>query len=285
MTPAEYKKARAKAFAERVARALEALRTHPLVRLKKPIRGNLPPVLIFAMAGALAIVDDRDRFPEVGSGKGQRRFQFGEPNRERHLRRLVAMAKVLICLLSHADLANELRAGRQRADGSCDAIRVTRPNKDRKRRRLRRGDAAANKQSSIVAETGLSPDAVSRALRDLKDAGYVTATPKRKRYEVRNMPGVFRWRAYPSVHAVTKTAFKRFGVDLGWLEKQTDRAKEERAKGPTPIVDIRIRRAKQQVVRAQARAAKQAFGSGWTDADAAESCRRMEEAERRRRRE
>jgi hypothetical protein len=67
------------------SRALNDLRL-ARVRLKKPVRPNLPAVLLDAMAACSLIVEDRERFPELGCGKGQKRFQFGSPNRERHLR-------------------------------------------------------------------------------------------------------------------------------------------------------------------------------------------------------
>lgn len=244
------------------SRALNDLRL-ARVRLKKPIRENLPAVLIEAMAACRLIVEDRARFPELGSGKGQKRFQFGAPNRERHLRRLEAIAKVLMCLMSHTDLIT-LRSGRPRPDGSCDAIRVLKP-------RLRPNRS----QSSIEEETGLSARTVVRALRDLRDAGYITAHQPRKDY-VDDETGERKWRSFPTVHVIAKTCFARLGIDLEWLQEERTGASKRSREVPAPIIDIRLRRARQQMVRAQAMAAKRVAARRPSEAEAAAAIRRLQ---------
>lgn len=250
------------------SRALNDLRL-ARVRLKKPVRQNLPVLLVEAMAACRLIVEDRGRFPELGSGKGQRRFQFGAPNRERHLRRLEAIAKVLMCLMSHTDLIT-LRTGRPRPDGSCDAIRVMKP-----RPRGGRQFVDRRTQSSIEEETGCSFKAVSAALRDLRDAGYVSAHQPRKDY-VDEETGERKWRSFPTVHVISKTCFARLGIDLEWLQAERTGASKRSRELPAPIVDIRLRRARQQMVRSQAMAAKRVAARRPSEAEAAAAIRQLQ---------
>jgi hypothetical protein len=229
------------------SRALNDLRLARL-KLKKPVRANLPAVILEAMAACVQIVEDRGRFPELGSGRGQRRFLFGQPNRERHLRRLEACALVLMSLLSHLDLPT-LRAGRPRKDGSCDAIRTLRP-----RRRAGRTFTPRREQSSIEEETGLQMWTVLRALRDLEDAGYVSSHQPRRDWK--DGDGQTRWRSFPTVRVITKTCLMRLGVTVERLEMERRDAYRRQLEPPAPIVDIRIRRVRQRIIRAQAMAAK-----------------------------
>jgi hypothetical protein len=104
------------------SRALNDLRLARL-RLVVDIPEKLPAVLREAIEACAMIVEERERFPELGSGRGQRRFLFGQRDRERHLLRLEAIAKVLMSLLLHCDLVT-LRCGRRRRDNSCDAFRT-----------------------------------------------------------------------------------------------------------------------------------------------------------------
>jgi hypothetical protein len=262
------------------SRALNDLRLARL-KLKKPVRENLPSVNLEAMAACRLIAERREQFPELGSGKGQRRFQFGAPNRERHLKRLESIALVLMSICSHMDVVS-LRSGRTRRDGSCDAIRVHKP-----RRRPGRKFVDHREQSSIEAETGRGHTAVTSALRDLVDAGYLERHPKHEDYED-EATGERRWKSFPTVYVVTKTCFARLGIDLEYLEEQRKAAYKRGQQLPEPLVDVRKRRAYQQMVRAQAKAAKRVTAgksTTWTPADEAYRQKVLQQAARLKKRE
>lgn len=230
------------------SRALNELRVARL-RLRKALRDDLPALNRAAIAAAALIVTERERFPELGSGKGQKRFLFTTRDRERHLRRLEAISLVLMCLLSHMDLVT-LRAGRRRRDGSCDAVRTLRP-------RTRKGRKAPNGrdgQTTIESETGLRSSSVERALRDLRSAGFITTHQPKKEY--RDRADNKRWRSFPAVHTITRSCIVRLGIDLAWLDQQARDAQGRQEQGPAPIVDVREVRERQRIVRAQAMAAK-----------------------------
>jgi hypothetical protein len=220
------------------------------LRLRKPGTSKIPMLNRQAIDACAQIVTHAERFPELGSGRGQKRFLFGQPNRERHLVRLEAIAKVLGCLLSHMDLVT-LRAGKRRRDGSCDAIRSCKPYG--KRATARR---PAQSQATVEEETQLGRNAVERALRDLETAGYVSSHQPKRDY--RDMNGDRQWRSFPSVRTITKTCLKRLGIDLQWLDQQGRLARLRQEEGPKPIVDVRLVRERQRMVRGQAIAAKQA---------------------------
>lgn len=219
------------------------------LKLRQPGFKKLPRLIRDGISACAQIVTALEKFPELGSGRGQRRFLFGHPNRERHLRRLEAIAKVLACLLSHMDLVT-LRAGKRRRDGSCDAIRSSKPY-GKRAKGLRRRDA----QTSIEEETGMRPRTIESALRDLRSAGYVTSHQPKRDYRVE---GERRWRSFPVVNTVTKTCLGRLGVDLDELEKQRQLARVRQEQGPRPIVDVRLVRERQRLIRGQAIAAKHA---------------------------
>lgn len=229
------------------SRALNDLRV-ARIRLTKPVRENLPAVVLEAMSACVLIVEEREKFPELGSGKGQPRNLFGERERERHLLRLEAIAKVLMCIISHMDLVT-LRAGRRRPDGSCDAIRTHAPR--------RRADGRMPSVPSIEMETGLRYHRVTRALSDLRDAGYITTHFPARDYRD-EQTGETRYRGFPAVQTVTKTCLARLGVDLVWLEEERRKAVERQEKGPEPLIDIRVVRERRRIIRAQALAAKRA---------------------------
>lgn len=230
-------------------RALNDLRLSRL-RLKKPTRENLPAVTLELMRGTLRIVEERDRFPELGSGKYQRRNLFTSPERERDLRRLEACALVLMSIVSHVDLVT-LRSGRRRRDGSCDAVHTHGP-----RRRKGRAEPRRNPRwSSVELETGLHWKAISRALADLVAAKYLTRHQPRRQYDV---DGEKRWRGFPVVYQLTPLVIERLGVDLAWLKEEQRKALHRQEHGPEPLVDIRLVRARARIIRAQAREARRA---------------------------
>lgn len=229
------------------------------LRLRRPGHEKLPKLIQNAVDACAQIVTKPELFPELGSGRGQKRFLFGQPNRERHLVRLEACAKVLACLVGHMDLVTQ-RAGKRRRDGSCDAIRTCRPY-GKRAVGLQKRDA----QTTIEKETGLGRSAVERAVRDLNAATYTTSHQPRKKYCTCNRLGCQgcangekRWRTFPMVRTVTKTALKRLGVDLGELDKQARLARLRQEEGPKPTVDVRLLRERQRMVRGQAMAAKHA---------------------------
>jgi hypothetical protein len=188
------------------SRALNDLRRARL-RLRVDIPDDLPAVLVEAIAACLQIVDDRARFPELGSGRGQARFKFSESMRERNLQRLEAITLVAMCLLLHCDLVR-LRCGRPRRDGSCDAIRAARPRPRDGRMVVDRGSYA-----TLESETGLTRTRLFEALRDGESAGYWSSHQPRKRWED-DLTGEDRWRGFPSVRTLSKLFFQRLGIDL-----------------------------------------------------------------------
>lgn len=232
------------------SRALNDVRLARLQRFAKRLPATFPAVLREAIKACALIVTDRDRFPELGSGRGQRRLLFTDRTRERHLRRLEAISVVLQALLSHCNLV-DLRAGRRRRDGSCDPIRTYKP-------RVIKGrpPPAPSSVPSLQEETRLATNTLGRALADLRDAGYITTHQPTSEYL--DEAAARRWRGWPAIHTVTLTCFGRLGVDLEWLRQQRDQASERRRIGPEPLDDVRARRELRKVVRAQARAAKRA---------------------------
>ncbi len=229
------------------SRHVNDLRVARLRLRKLGSASRLPMLNKQAIDACAQIVTAAEKFPELGSGRGRRRFLFGQANRERHLVRLEAIAKVLGCLLSHMDLVT-LRAGKRRADGSCDAIRACRPYGKRVR------PESEKSQATIESETELGRSAVERALRDLETAGYVTRHQPKRDYIDGN--GDRRWRSFPSVRTITKTCLARLGVDLDWLDKQARLARLRQEQGPAPLVDVQLVRARQRMVRGQASSAK-----------------------------
>lgn len=228
-------------------RALNDLRLARL-RLRKPVRENLPAALLELMTGTLRIVEERDRFPELGSGKHQRRALFTSRDRERDLRRLEACALVLMSIVSHLDLVT-LRSGRRRRDGSCDAIHTHAP----RRRKGRPDPGRQPRWSSIELETGLHWQRITRAIADLISAKYLTAHQPRRGYDV---DGERRWRGFPVVYQVTPLLVARLGVDLEWLRDEQRKALHRQQHGPEPLIDIRLVRERARLIRAQARAAR-----------------------------
>jgi hypothetical protein len=226
------------------------------LRLARPTRENLPAVLLEAMAACALIVTERGRFPELGSGRGQRRFLF-TGGRERDIRRLEACALVLKVILGQTDLVT-LRSGKTRRDGTCDSI--------------------TNLQ--ITQWTRLSLKRVSRALRDLRAAGYLTCHQPRKRYYLDD--GAEKWRAFPVVRVVTITCFVRLGIPAELLQLERDKASRRQREQPAPIVDVRLQRAHQRIVRAQRMAAKRATMPRQTEAAAAAKIRELEARVRKR---
>jgi hypothetical protein len=239
------------------------------LRLRKPVRQNLPAILLEAMAACLQIIDDRARFPELGGGRGQERFKFFSADRERDVRRLEAIVLVAQCILSHCDLVR-LRSGRTRRDGSCDPIRVTRP------RRLPGRTFYDTKEATIETETGLSRDRVVRALADLRDAGYMDSHQPKKSYED-EITGDTRWRGYAAVYTISKKFFERLGIDLEWLDEERKAAGVRENTSPEPLVDVRLQRERRRIIRTQARAARRVAAYRPSEAEAAAAVRRLQE--------
>jgi hypothetical protein len=235
----------------RIARLEARARSFASTRLKHAIRHELPALNRAAISACVLIVTERERFPELGNGKGQARFLFTSKDRERHLLRLEAMALVLMCLLSHMDLVTR-RAGRRRRDGSCDAIRACKPY-GKRAQGLRRRDA----QTTIESETGLGRSAVERALSDLRAGEYVESFKRSKKYW-HEPSGTWKHRGFPAIHIITKRCLERLGITLEWLEEQAAAASKRQQEGPDPVVDVRAVRAQQRIVRQQALAAKRA---------------------------
>jgi hypothetical protein len=255
------------------SRALNDLRLARLQRLAKRLPEKFPAVLREAIAACPRIVTDRDRFPELGSGRGQRRLLFTERGRERHLLRLEAITLVVQCLLLHCNLV-DLRAGRRRRNGGCDPIRTYKP-----RALPGRPPPPKNPPATIESETGLKRMTLGRALADLRDAGYMTSHQPSELYSDEET-GEQKWRGWPAIHTLTLTLFSRLGVNLEWLRQQRDQASERLRIGPEPLEDVRARRELRRVVRSQARAAKRAAIRP-TEAQAAAAMRALEARVRR----
>lgn len=220
-------------------------RANPRVHLVRPLSERLPLVIKEAMARTRGIVLERARFPELGGRRGlQLRFTNG---RERRSERLEALTLVMQAILCRMDLVT-LRAGTVRADGSCLGIT----------------------EEDICTWTRVRPRRVRRAIRDLRDAGYLGWHQPRKKLTPE------KWRAYPAIRSVTMTYFKRCGL-RPWLERERVDASERRRRTVTPI-DIRARRELQRVVRVQAMAAKRArlAKTTITEEEKAAAIRRME---------
>jgi hypothetical protein len=227
------------------SRALNDLRLARL-RLQVPVSEKLPALLQDAIDACALIVTERERFPELGSGRGQARFQFTESMRERDLRRLEGMALVGMSVFLHLDLVR-LRTGRCRADGSSDGVQIARPRHREGRDRLY---VDRFTQTTIEDETGLGRSALFGALRDLRDAGYIEVHQEIKRFES-ELAGEWRFRGFPAVITVSKLFFQRLGIDLDKLEEQRQLAsRREKEKQPDKvIVDVRLRRERQRVIR------------------------------------
>lgn len=252
------------------SRALNDLRIARLERLPKRLPEGFPSVLRDAIWACVRIVTRREEFPALGSGQGQQRLLFGERGRERHLRRLEAICLALQVLLAHCKLV-DLRVGRRRRDGSCDALRTYSA-------RAIRGRPAPppDKHPTIQREAGLGRNALCRALRDLRDSGWLTSKQPSEEYQDEETSAT-RWRAWPAIHSLTPACFQALGVDLERLEQQRGEAAERRRVGPDPVDDVPARRARQRVIRAQLSAAKRAARRHPSEAEAAAAIRELED--------
>ena len=105
--------------------------------------------------------------------------------------------------------------------------------------------------ATLESETGLTRTRLFEALRDGESAGYWSSHQPRKRWED-DLTGEDRWRGFPSVRTLSKKFFERLGIDLEWLEEERKKASErERQPEPAPLVDVRLARARQRVIREQ----------------------------------
>jgi DNA-binding transcriptional ArsR family regulator len=106
----------------------------------------------------------------------------------------------------------------------------------------------------VQGETGMKWSTVTRALGDLRDAGFITSHQPRKDYQ--GEAGETRYRSFPTIHTITKTCFARLGIDLAWLEDERHKANERDQVGPEPLVNVVAMRERRRLVRAQQLAAK-----------------------------
>lgn len=227
-------------------------------------------MLLEAQAACLLIVSDRARFPELGGGPGHPQWRkFTASGRARDRRRLEAIALVWQSILGHTDLVRN-RSGRTRRDGSCDAI----PNRRwRKIKGRREPHGNPRKQTTIQDEAGTSGEAVDRALRDLRSAGYVTSSQPIKRWT--DETGNVRWRALPAIHVITEAGWARLGISAERLSVERTKASDRERAAPVPVVDILLSRARQRIVRAQQRTTRRQSYQP-TEAQAAEAIRQLE---------
>lgn len=233
------------------SRALNDLRLARLERFARRLPENFPALLRDAVTACPQIVTDRDRFPDLGSGRGRQRLLFTDRNRERHLLRLEAIAQVLPVMLIHYSLVDG-RVGRRKSDGSCDALRTYRPRDIKGRPPLPAKAFAAN---SIEKESGVTRHALTGALADLRDAEWLTTKQWCEEY-VDEATGEKKHRAGPAIHTLTVRCFEALGITEEKLIEQQDKASERRRIGPDPDEkdDIRLRRARQGNLRAAKRA-------------------------------
>lgn len=261
------------------SRALNDLRLARL-RLQVPIPDSLPKLLQDGIDACTLIVTDRDRFPELGSGRGQARFQFSGSMRERDLRRLEACAKVLMCVLLHLDLVRQ-RMGKPRRDGSCDALWIARPRYRDGRDRLY---VDRFQQATIEKETGLGRTALYCALADVRDAGFINIHQPVKRYETRD--GRVRFRGFPSVITVNMLLWQRLGFDPEDVKEQGKLANQREKQADPVILDVRFVRERRRIMRnMRALAAKSSRLNPNFEKTAAERLERLRRLETERKRE
>ena len=263
------------------SRALNDLRLARL-RLRVEIPENLPAIVQDLIEACLLIVTERDRFPELGSGRGQERFGFSDSMRERDLRRLETIALAGMSMLLHMDLVT-MRNGQPRRDSSCNSLRVARP-------RPRKGRTLINRTAwrTMEDETGRSRTALFEALRDGRDAGYWESHQPKKSYEDEDTHEE-RWRSFPAVYVIKKAFIERLlGKErMQEFEEQRQKAaaRQRERQEPAPIVDIRLRRERQRIIRSQARAAKRVVSVHGSEAEGRRALRELEERVRTRPRE
>jgi hypothetical protein len=199
----------------------------------------MPKLVEKSMAACDAIVLDRNRFPELGNGRGQRRFLFTQRNRERRSQRLEAIALVAKDVFFHMDVLSR-RSGKTRSDGrkSCDAVDV----------------------DQIAKETDLYHRRVERARADLISAGYFDWHQPIKEYDVTdadgNPTGEKAWRAFAAVLTVQMLFFERLGIHRKDVLQMQQEVYDYRTIGPDPILDIRLQRERRRQERAMNHAEK-----------------------------
>jgi hypothetical protein len=214
---------------------------NPRLTLKCAVPANLPELNRLAFAACARIVLERNKFPELGNGRGQRRFLFTSPHRERRSQRLEAIVLVARCIFLHMDVLS-LRSGKTLRDGSCDAVDV----------------------AQMMKDTGLTFPRTARARRDLISAGFLTWHQPIKKYCTCDVVGCEgapkglchnggerKHRAFPAILTVTMSFFKRLGLtvdEVKWLQRGTQ---EKRKSFPRPIVDITLQRDRRRAIRAQ----------------------------------
>ncbi len=256
---------------------LTDLHTHrfALLELPKPIVPSQPSPLVELQAAAALIVTNPQMFPELGNAGGVQRQLFTSPRRLRRCRsRRKAHAQIISVLAKHADVltlrdgptmkGNVCKPLTERQLGEMTGLAKTDPRDPEHHdwRGMRAFRAALRELEEGFHITRHQPrvqycsrcDEELPRSKDVCDCGIVRGTETAKNH--------WRWKSYPTIIALTKECFKRFGL-LDALEKF--QAEEyERRKNPKPltveetIADIRVLREQQKVFQAVALAAKRA---------------------------
>lgn len=219
---------------------------NPRLNLQCAVPANLPELNRLAMDACARIVTERDKFPALGNGRGQRRLLFTSPYRERRSERLEAFVLVLRSVFLHMD-ALSLRSGKTLRDGSCDAI----------------------DEEQMSKETGVEPRRLQRAKRDLIDAGFLTWHQPVKKYctcdvvGCEGLPkglcpagGERRHRSFPAVLTVTMSCFVALGITTKRVVDLQRGTYEHRRSFPTPLADITLQRERRRAIAAREREAK-----------------------------
>lgn len=218
----------------------------PRLELKCAVPENLPELCRLMYDACARIVLERNKFPELGNGRGQRRFLFTSPDRERRIERLVAMCLVARSIALHMDVLT-CRSGKTRRDGSCDAV----------------------DEQRMAEETGLTHYRMTRAKRDLISAGFLEWHQEVKRYctcDVHGCQGLprglcpdggeRRYRALPAILKVTMSFFVKLGITVKHVIELQKGTYEFRRSFPSPILDVLLQRERRRAIAAQERAAK-----------------------------
>lgn len=157
---------------------------NPRVDLAKPTSSRMLWFVDQAMRAAEAIVFDRKRFPDLGPRK-----------RSERLEALVLVAKAL---LYRMDIVT-LRVGTGFSDGSCSGITAR----------------------SLGVWTGMNTGRVTRALADLRDAGYINTRQPRELVDG-------HYFGLASIRNLTLSFFNRLGLSLKLSIERTRTSKRRR---------------------------------------------------------
>ncbi len=168
--------------------------------LVAPIAANLPKLIRDGIERARFIFTNTRRFPELtGASIAGPEVRI----RRRRAERRQAISLVTAALVRRLD-RRTLRVGDQRDNGLCAGVPI----------------------AQLAAHTGMSVRRVGRALRELREAGYITskqpvielASPRPRR----GRAGVQTHMGLPSVRTVTPLLLRR----LGFTERKIGRARK-----------------------------------------------------------